>query len=66
MAVLKIKPYGKDQGEFVLIDEENFDPTKHELFEQKQDFAEQMFSDEAHAPVTDETRGKGKPKKQVI
>ncbi len=42
--------------------------------EQKQPtFEEQMFSDEAHAPVieenapaTDESRGKGRPKKQVI
>lgn len=42
--------------------------------EQKQPtFEEQMFSDEAHAPVIEEnasvieeTRGKGRPKKQVI
>lgn len=33
MAVLKIKPEHEDsQGKFVLIDEENFDPSKHELY----------------------------------
>lgn len=34
MSVIKIKPYGKDQGEFVLIEEENFDKTIHELYEE--------------------------------
>ena len=33
MAVLKIKSeHEESQGKFVLIDEENFDPSKHELY----------------------------------
>lgn len=33
MAVLKIKSTHKEsQGEFVLIDEENYDPKKHKLY----------------------------------
>lgn len=30
--VIKIKPYGKDQGEYVLIEAESFDPKIHELY----------------------------------
>ena len=30
MATIKVKPWGKNQGDFVLIDESNFDSEKHE------------------------------------
>lgn len=33
MAALMVKPWGKDQGDFVLINEEDFDSEKHELFD---------------------------------
>jgi hypothetical protein len=33
LGILKVKPWGKDQGDFVIIDEENFDSDFHELFE---------------------------------
>lgn len=33
MAAVMVKPWGKDQGDFVLINAEDFDETKHELFE---------------------------------
>ena len=33
MSVLKCKPWGKGQGEFVLVDEFSFDPTFHKLFD---------------------------------
>lgn len=30
---VKVKPWGHNQGEFVIIDQSEFDPEKHELFE---------------------------------
>ncbi|MEE4461551.1 hypothetical protein V2S84_05335 [Azotobacter chroococcum] len=33
MNTVKVKPWGKDQGEFVLINEGDFDPKVHELLE---------------------------------
>ena len=35
MAVIKVKPWGKDQGNFVFIEEENFDPDFHKKFTEK-------------------------------
>ena len=35
MALLKVKPWGEDQGEFVLIEEEDFNEEKHELLDEK-------------------------------
>lgn len=32
MAVIKVKPWGKDQGDHVLINEEDFNPDVHELY----------------------------------
>lgn len=32
MAVIKVKPWSKDQGDFVLLEEEDFDKEKHELY----------------------------------
>lgn len=29
---IKVKPWGADQGDFVLINAEDFDDAKHELF----------------------------------
>ena len=33
MDTIKVKPWGKDQGEYVLINAEDFDPTKHQKFD---------------------------------
>lgn len=33
MDVIKVKPWGKNQGDYVLINAEDFDPAKHELYE---------------------------------
>jgi hypothetical protein len=30
---IKVKPWGKDQGDYVLIEAENFDPSTHEKVE---------------------------------
>lgn len=32
MSVIKVEPWGKDQGEYVLIDESDFDDKKHKLY----------------------------------
>ena len=31
---IRVKPWGHNQGEFVVIDKSEFDPEKHELFEE--------------------------------
>jgi hypothetical protein len=33
MKVIKVKPWGKDQGDHVLISEPDFDPAVHELLD---------------------------------
>lgn len=33
MKTLNVKPWGKDQGDFVVINEEDFDPSRHELLD---------------------------------
>lgn len=33
MDTIKVKPWGKDQGDFVLINAEDFDAEKHEKIE---------------------------------
>lgn len=33
MKLLKVKPWGEDQGDHVLINEEDFNPEVHELFD---------------------------------
>lgn len=34
MPVLKVKAWGKDQGDYVLIEENDFDESSHELFDE--------------------------------
>lgn len=36
---IKVKPWGADQGEFVLINEADFDPAVHQRFEAEGDCA---------------------------
>ena len=33
METMKVKPWGKGQGDFVIINKCDFDPEKHEEFE---------------------------------
>lgn len=35
MSLIKVKPWGKGQGDFVLIEESDFDESKHELLNEK-------------------------------
>lgn len=34
-ATVKVKPWGKGQGDFVEINAEDFDPKQHKLYEEK-------------------------------
>lgn len=33
METIKVKPWGKDQGDFVIINKSDFDPEVHELLD---------------------------------
>ena len=33
MAVIKVEPWGEDQGDFVVIDEKDFDPKTHVVYD---------------------------------
>ncbi len=39
METIKVKPWGKDQGDFVVINKEDFDPEVHELLDGEPDGA---------------------------
>ena len=41
MATIKVKPWGEGQGAFVMIEEKDFDPQKHELYREQTEDAEQ-------------------------
>lgn len=35
MATIKVKSWDKSQGDYVIIEEEDFDPKKHKQYEEK-------------------------------
>lgn len=37
MKTMKVKPWGKGQGDHVVINESDFDPGKHEIFDPESD-----------------------------
>lgn len=39
METIKVKPWGKDQGDFVIINKSDFDPELHELLDGEPDGA---------------------------
>ena len=45
MKTLKVKPWGKDQGDFVVINEEDFDPKVHALLDNAAEGATKKPSD---------------------
>lgn len=49
MGILKVKPWGNDQGDHVLINEADFNPDFHEPFEAP-------TVDKTKAPTVDELR----------
>lgn len=46
LKTIKVKPWGEGQGDFVVINESDFDPDRHELFDAPEG------DDKAAAPVT--------------
>lgn len=48
---IKVKPWGKDQGEFVLIEECDFDAEKHQLLESPDESPKRGRKPKADAPA---------------
>lgn len=42
MGTIQVKPWGEDQGDFVLINEEDFDKDFHELYGDKKPSAKEV------------------------
>jgi hypothetical protein len=70
--ILKVKPWGTDQGDFVIIDEKNFDPLFHVLYEENQEAKELESIDEiiivnsvppAQLPPITEPKKRGRKRK---
>jgi hypothetical protein len=61
---MKVKPWGKEQGDFVIIDEENFDEDFHKKFTpaeleklEKAEAAKAAKADAAEEPAADSEAG---------
>lgn len=59
MAVIKVKPWGKGQGDHVLIDDFLFDPAKHELY----DAPQPEKAPDAEVVESHEPKKRGRPAK---
>lgn len=58
---VKVKPWGKDQGAFVEINEADFDPAVHQLYEPVQQGLAGLGGGEAEQPApaeSDPARGR--------
>ena len=53
MKTIKVKPWGEGQGDFVVINEEDFDPEAHELYGVETDPIAKMKVDELKAALAD-------------
>lgn len=62
MKTIKVNPWGKGQGDFVLINEEDFDPDFHELYGEKRLTAKEKKALEAAAKLLEETKAALKAK----
>jgi hypothetical protein len=62
MAAIKVMPWGKNQGDYVLIDESDFDPKKHKKFVEVDESAtkesEEKAKKEAEEKATKEAENK--------
>lgn len=52
MSTIKVKPWGENQGDFVLIDEKNFKEGFHEKYEQQQS-TKKVTVDDLKSMLTD-------------
>lgn len=62
MKTIKVNPWGKGQGDFVLINEVDFDPDFHELYGEKKLTAKEKKALEAAAKLLEETKAALKAK----
>ena len=62
MKKIKVKPWGEGQGDFVLINEEDFDSEVHELYGEKKLSAKEKKAAEAAAKLLEETKAALKAK----
>lgn len=51
METIKVKPWGKDQGDFVIINKSDFDPEVHELLDGEPDGAKKATVAELRAAL---------------
>lgn len=51
METIKVKPWGKDQGDFVIINKSDFDPELHELLDGEPDGAKKATVAELRAAL---------------
>ena len=51
METIKVKPWGKDQGDFVVINKTDFDPEVHELLDGEPDGAKKATVAELRAAL---------------
>jgi len=51
MTTIQVKPWSDDQGDYVLINEEDFDADKHELFVEKKAKAPKKAKGDAVDPL---------------
>ena len=49
MSVIKVKPWGPDQGDFVLIEQSDFNENHHKLYEEPKAKAEKPADKEPKA-----------------
>jgi hypothetical protein len=55
MGTLRVKPWGDGQGDHVLIEESDFDPERHQLYEAPEQPPEQEEGDAADSRGRDRT-----------
>lgn len=60
MKTMKVMPWGKDQGDFVVINESDFDPKVHKEFKDSAAKAAEPAKETESAPVKAKKAAKGK------
>ncbi|CAE6906736.1 conserved protein of unknown function [Pseudomonas marincola] len=53
MSVIKVKAWGKDQGDHVLINESDFDPKLHKLFDEQPKASKGLNVDQIKVALTE-------------
>jgi len=58
METVNVMPWGEDQGDYVVINKDDFDPKKHKLYKEKEGKKKQGEDDSqnADAPLAEEPK----------